>query len=140
MIERIKISNFKISKTLILDDLHQITLVSGKNNVGKSTLLEAIFFSNCYFSADAFIVINNIRGALNTLRTDVWKSFVNTYSSNNSFEIEKCENGTPKSIIVNLEDNKNAISHSLLNKPTMRIHKLLKKRMIIEVSRTSFQF
>ncbi len=115
MIERIKISNFKIFKTLILDDLHQITLVSGKNNVGKSTLLEAIFFSNCYFSADSFIVINNIRGALNTLRTDVWKSFVNTYSSNNSFEIEKCENGTPKSIIVNLEDNKNAISHSLLN-------------------------
>ena len=115
MIERIKISNFKIFKTLILDNLHQITLVSGKNNVGKSTLLEAVFFSNSYFGTNSFIVINNIRGALSTLQTDVWKSFINTYSSDNSFEIEKFENGALKNIVVKLEDNSNTIVHSLSN-------------------------
>lgn len=115
MIEKIKISKFKIFKTLTLDDLHQITLVSGKNNVGKSTLLESIFFSNCYFNADSFIIINNIRGATNSLRTDIWKSFINVYSGISSFEIEKVENGIKKNIAVELVDNKNVIAHSFLD-------------------------
>lgn len=115
MIERIKISNFKIFQELILDDLHQITLVSGKNNVGKSTLLESIFFSNCYFNANSFFNINNIRGSANTLRTDIWKSFINVHSETSSFEIEKVENGTQKNIAVELEDNRNIIAHPLFD-------------------------
>lgn len=115
MIESIKISNFKIFKTLILDNLHQITLISGKNNVGKSTLLESIFFSNCYFDAEAFTNINSIRAAANTLRTDIWKSFINIYSNMSSFEIEKIENGIKKNISVELVDNRNIIAHSLLD-------------------------
>lgn len=115
MIESIKINNFKIFKNLKLDDLHRITLISGKNNVGKSTLLEAIFFSNCYFSADSFISINNIRGAVNTLRTDIWKSFINVYSKASSFEIEKVEKGIKKNIVVELVDNRNFVVHSPLD-------------------------
>lgn len=115
MIESIKISNFKIFKTLTLDGLHQITLISGKNNVGKSTLLESIFFSNGYYNAESFININNMRGAVNTLRTDIWKSFINAYSETNSFEIEKIENGIKKNILVELEDNRNIIAHSFLD-------------------------
>ena len=114
MIEKIKISNFKIFKTLILDELHQISLISGKNNVGKSTLLEAIFFSNCYFRAESFTTINTIRGAANALRTDIWKSFINVYSKEGSFEIEKVENGIKKNIFVELVDNRNIIAHSPL--------------------------
>ena len=115
MIEKIRITNFKIFKNLFLDDLHQITLISGKNNVGKSTLLESIFFSNCYFSAESFTTINTIRGAANTLRTDIWKSFINAYSKKNSFEIEKFENGIKINIAVELMDNRNLIAHSLLD-------------------------
>lgn len=115
MIEKIKVSNFKIFKTLVLDNLHQITLVSGKNNVGKSTLLESIFFSNCYYNADSFISINNIRGAANILRTDIWKSFINKYSDSSSFEIDKVENGIKKNILVELVDNRDIIAHSLLD-------------------------
>lgn len=115
MIESIKISNFKIFKTLVLDDLHQITLMSGKNNVGKSTLLESIFFSNCYFNADSFITINNIRGAVTALRTDIWKSFINVYSKTNFFEIEKVENGVKKNIVVELTDSRNPTVHSPLD-------------------------
>lgn len=115
MIEKIKISNFKIFKTLILDNLPQIALLSGKNNVGKSTILESIFFSNCYFDADSFIKINNVRAAANALRTDIWKSFINVYSGKNSFEIEKVENGIKKSIAVELMDKGNITAHSLLD-------------------------
>ncbi|MDE6592035.1 MAG: AAA family ATPase [Oscillospiraceae bacterium] len=115
MIEKIKISNFKIFKSLTLDDLHQITLISGKNNVGKSTLLEAIFFSNDYFNSESFIKINNIRVAANTLRTDIWKSFINVYSEISSFEIEKVENGIKKNISVELSNNRNITAHSPLD-------------------------
>ena len=115
MIERIKIRDFKILKNLILDGLHQITLVSGKNNVGKSTLLEAIFFSNYYFNANAFFNINNVRGSANTLKTDIWKSFINVHSETSSFEVEKVENGTKINIAVELTGNKNIIAHSLLD-------------------------
>lgn len=112
MIERIEIRDFKIFKNLILNDLHQITLISGKNNVGKSTLLESIFFSNSYFNSNAFFNMNNIRGSANTLRTDIWKSFINVHSKTSSFEIEKVENGTKKNISVEFKDNRNIIVHS----------------------------
>lgn len=114
MIEKLKISNFKIFKTLSIDKLHQISLVSGKNNVGKSTLLEAVFFSNCYFGAEAFTSLNGIRGALNSLKTDIWKSFINVCSEKKSFEIEKVEDGNKKNILVELSDNRNLIARSPL--------------------------
>ena len=43
MIRSIKIRNFKSLKELQISSLSRITLFGGKNNVGKSTLLEAIF-------------------------------------------------------------------------------------------------
>lgn len=127
MIEKIKISNFKIFQTLFIDNLHQISLVSGKNNVGKSTLLEAIFFSNCYFVAESFTTINTIRGAANNLRTDIWKSFINVYSEKSSFEIEKVENDIKKNILVELADNRNIIAHSPLENTNFVDSQILEK-------------
>ncbi|MCD4830409.1 MAG: AAA family ATPase [Anaerohalosphaeraceae bacterium] len=43
MITDIQIKNFKCFKNLIIPELGRITLISGKNNVGKTALLEAIF-------------------------------------------------------------------------------------------------
>jgi len=44
LINSISINNFKIIKNLENVPLKQITLIGGKNNIGKTTLLEAIFF------------------------------------------------------------------------------------------------
>ncbi|MBP1614592.1 MAG: hypothetical protein H6Q13_2040 [Bacteroidetes bacterium] len=43
MMESLIIKNFKNLKNLIVPDLAQVNLITGKNNVGKSTLLEALF-------------------------------------------------------------------------------------------------
>ena len=43
MITEALIKNFKCFKHLILPDLGRITLISGRNNVGKTALLEALF-------------------------------------------------------------------------------------------------
>ncbi len=42
MITKLYIENFKDLKKLILNDLKEITLISGKNNIGKTSILEAI--------------------------------------------------------------------------------------------------
>jgi AAA15 family ATPase/GTPase len=43
MLEKVSISNFKVLKQLENVNFNKITLISGKNNAGKSTLLEALF-------------------------------------------------------------------------------------------------
>ncbi len=43
MITQLNIKNFKIFKELHLEKLSRFTLLSGYDNVGKSTILEAIF-------------------------------------------------------------------------------------------------
>ena len=45
MINELSIKNFKILRDLKIPKLSPVTLIAGKNNVGKSTVLEAIFFS-----------------------------------------------------------------------------------------------
>lgn len=42
MITKLDIENFKDLKELSLKDLKQVTLISGKNNIGKTSILEAI--------------------------------------------------------------------------------------------------
>ena len=44
MITNFEINNFRGIRHLTLEELKPITLISGKNNVGKSTILEALFY------------------------------------------------------------------------------------------------
>lgn len=115
MIQFIKIKNFKVLKELSVDRLNQVTLISGKNNSGKSTLLEAIFFSNDFYQPNSFLKLNNVRGATSTLMTDVWKSFINIYSSKDSFTIQTSENGIVKEIDVELKNTNNIFYNSVNN-------------------------
>lgn len=43
MIKTLKINRFKLFESIVLEDLSPITLIGGKNNVGKTSILEAIF-------------------------------------------------------------------------------------------------
>ena len=60
MLKSLKISNFKMFDNFEIDDLSLINLVSGKNNVGKSTLLEAIFLLIAHNDTNIFPHLNNI--------------------------------------------------------------------------------
>ncbi|WP_087699248.1 AAA family ATPase [Campylobacter lari] len=61
MIKDIKIRNYKIIKELDLDDFKNINIFTGKNNCGKSTILEAVYLTlaqdnikNLIYSFDIF--------------------------------------------------------------------------------------
>ncbi len=74
MIESLKIKNFKNLDGLEIPKLSQINLISGKNNVGKSTLLEAIaIYSNPY----QIIEILKNRGEFPPFKEDNEKERIN---------------------------------------------------------------
>ena len=62
MITELTIKNLRCFKELSLDNITPITLISGENNIGKTTLLEGIFLLFGHRTPELFFKINNIRG------------------------------------------------------------------------------
>lgn len=62
MIKSVSFENFRGLKKLELDNLSQVTLISGRNNAGKSTILEGIFLLFDHVAPESFVKINNFRG------------------------------------------------------------------------------
>ena len=62
MIKRIEIENFRGFSKLVMDNITPITLISGMNNVGKSSVLDALFLFFDHIMPDSFIKLNNFRG------------------------------------------------------------------------------
>ena len=77
MINRIEIKNFKVIKELILEDIPLISIIGGKNNTGKSTLLEGIFLFYDRANPDLFMRQHQWRGlnALEISSYGMWAPF-----------------------------------------------------------------
>lgn len=73
MIKSIEFENFKGFDSLKLEDLTRCNLISGMNNVGKSSVLEGIFLYLDHVAAESFLKISNFRGiVVNPLSTKIW--------------------------------------------------------------------
>jgi AAA15 family ATPase/GTPase len=70
MIEDIEITNFRCFDRLKVSGCKRINLISGKNNVGKTALLEAVFLSSTP-SKDTIISLSDLRGDLISLEQDL---------------------------------------------------------------------
>ncbi len=74
MIKNIVFKNFRGLKKIELTELEQITLISGKNNSGKSSILEGIFLMIDHISPDIFIKINYLRNmAISYNQSILWE-------------------------------------------------------------------
>lgn len=60
--ESIRIRNFKKFRDMELSNFNKINLISGKNNIGKTTLLEALFIHSGGYKPELSIQISNFRG------------------------------------------------------------------------------
>lgn len=79
--------NLRCFKDFTLENITPLTLLSGRNNVGKTTVLEGIYLSFGFYQAEILLQINNaIRGMeFSTITpqrlfpgqkaSDIWKSF-----------------------------------------------------------------
>jgi len=88
MIERIIFENFRGIKKLDLMDLKPLTLISGKNNVGKSSILEGIFLFLDHVAPESFAKINRFRGLLPSADSaSLWETSFYQMDMQNSLRI-----------------------------------------------------
>ena len=73
MISRLEIENFRGFRHLTMDGLKRITLISGRNNIGKSTILEALFLFMDHTSQNSFIKLSSYRGTPKINEENLWK-------------------------------------------------------------------
>jgi AAA15 family ATPase/GTPase len=111
MIEDIEINNFRCFDQLKVSGCKRINLISGKNNVGKTALLEAIFLSSMP-TKDAIVSIGNLRNELfisvKESSEKMWSSFFYQQNINNiSCSINTIfQDGTFKNIDILIDDEK----------------------------------
>ena len=99
MITEIKLVNFKGFKSLVLHDLKRISLVSGKNNIGKSSLLDAFFLLLAHQSSEVFLKLASFRAVSYATPIELWESLFYNKDTKNPFQIEfKYDDGTQAKI------------------------------------------
>ncbi|MHC4745218.1 MAG: AAA family ATPase [Planctomycetota bacterium] len=99
MITDLLIRNFKCFKNLTVPELGRVTLVAGRNNVGKTALIEALFLFLDRFRADMIIRQYGWRG-LEGVASDpgaLWGPVFYDYDMSQDILISDTLNGEPQS-------------------------------------------
>ncbi|MBC7362505.1 MAG: AAA family ATPase [Candidatus Aminicenantes bacterium] len=104
MYKSLKINNFRCFESFSIDKLARINLIVGKNNVGKTALLEALFLHcgaynpELAFRVNAFRGIESIKVELTGWAETPWDSLFYNFDSNRVIEItgENSTSGTKK--------------------------------------------
>ena len=88
MLDGITFQNFRGFSHLELPELSQITLLTGKNSAGKSSVLEGIFLLMGYSSPDTFDKIRGLRGLPNASDiTKLWEPAFHNFDTSKGIEI-----------------------------------------------------
>lgn len=96
MIEQIMFENFRGFKKLELLDLKPIALISGKNNSGKSSILEGIFLFLDHAAPESFTKINRFRGLVSPVDSlSSWETFFYQMNVQNHLRISATYAGVP---------------------------------------------
>lgn len=106
MINKIIIENFRGIPSLEVDQLKRISVFSGKNNVGKSTLLEALFLLMDHVSNDSFAKLNNFRGLFLSDVTTIWEPLFHNMDLDEAIKIStEDSDGLKRNLIYKKDTN-----------------------------------
>ncbi|MGN1405515.1 MAG: ATP/GTP-binding protein [Erysipelotrichaceae bacterium] len=119
MITSISVKNFRGLKNLVLPDMKQIVLVSGKNNTGKSSILESIFLLADHISGDCFAKVNSFRNISYLGDCDsLWAPVFYNLEVENSIEIVANIDGEITELSIEKDDSFTSMrTKEFLNKP-----------------------
>lgn len=108
MVESIFLENFKCFQKLNLQNFAPITLISGKNNVGKTSLLDAIYYANKIHNPNTLLDLHITRGVpLNKLSPEtLWGDFIYNRDLNVECKIKEVLNNH-ELIIQSITQKKN---------------------------------
>ena len=89
MIRTATFKNFRGFEDFQLSDLSPVTLISGRNNVGKSSILEGIFLALDYRDTNSFLMLNSLRGSSVMPEPDIlWTPLFHDLNLEREIEIE----------------------------------------------------
>ena len=108
MIKKITIENFRCFDKLKVLGFERVNLISGKNNAGKTALLEAIFLNSSPRSDTVYLLRQIRREQISfskALPERTWTNFFFEQNENNSILIEATlENGDSKTVNIFIEE------------------------------------
>ncbi len=89
MLSNLNIENFRGIQKLGMKDMRRLVLLSGKNNVGKSSVLEAVFLMMDHLSPESFNRMNSLRGlSVPTSGVSLWEPLFYQMDPNNKIRIK----------------------------------------------------
>jgi AAA15 family ATPase/GTPase len=114
MYKSFRIKNFRCFKELEINSLERVNLIAGKNNIGKTALLEALFLYGGHYNPDLALRINAFRG-IEKFRIDLklgaeppWNNIFNNFDTSKEIEL----------IGEDKKYNKHSIKLKMLSKPS----------------------
>ena len=105
MINNLFIENFRCINKLRVDNMKRITLFSGRNNVGKSTILEALFLMMDHTAADSFIKLNGFRGSSLTGINSLWNPLFHNLDTDKTIKITIAEKDVKSKLLIQKDQN-----------------------------------
>ena len=89
MLSNLDIVNFRGIRKLKINDMRRLVLLAGNNNVGKSSVLEAVFLLMDHLSPDSFTRMNGFRGlSLPTNGVSLWEPLFYQMDPENTIMIQ----------------------------------------------------
>lgn len=108
MISKVEIRNFRCLKDLKIDRITPITILTGKNSAGKSSVLEALYVAKGYHDARWILDLNGYRQSViyppYTL-LKIWLPFFYNLDSENLIQISLTKNSKTEKIELSKIDN-----------------------------------
>lgn len=113
MLKSINMRNFRAFKDVTLSDIPQVCLISGKNSVGKSTILEALFFFYC---AHMPTMLTQVQAARNpTLSPDAFlPSLFHNFSTLEEISLEITDESSTTTTCYTLGDEEDSAASFVL--------------------------
>ena len=81
------ISNYRGFRSLTLEPLGHVNLITGKNNVGKTALLEAIWLHHGYYNPSLGLAVDNFRGLTQVRNDEFFLSLFFDFDANKPIEL-----------------------------------------------------
>lgn len=110
MISEYTVKNYKALRNLRLEDMSRMTLIAGKNNAGKSSVLESIFFMIDFCSPEVFFKLSRFRNKPIIMGTlDLWEYLFSSQDPKGLLEIAAVIDG--KHVRLECEKRRKTILH-----------------------------
>lgn len=103
MIKELKIQNFRCFQELFIKDLAPVTLLGGKNNSGKSAILEAVFLNSGYRNPNIFFALaagRNGNGNLQALPERIWNPLFFDFDKTDKLSLSIVRDNNLKSVLT----------------------------------------